>query len=214
VHRFLSDAGVLKAVTPPQSREDEAQEEGAGARRSGREGRGPSAGLTDARILLGVVTAAHGIKGEVKVEDLHQSPMALPLTGRSLSEDGRQFEIAALRQSKADEAVVAFFRDRGSQTRRESLKGQRLYVPRTALPATEAGEFYYADLVGLKAEDRSGKVSRHRLRVAQFRRRGTSSRSNFPAARPSSSPSAMLMCRLSISPRAGRDRAAARRGGR
>jgi 16S rRNA processing protein RimM len=112
--------------------------------------------LTDARILLGVVTAAHGIKGEVKVKTFTQSPEGLGAYGPVIVEDGRQFEIAALRKSKPDEAVVRFagIADRNTA---ESLKGQRLYVPRAALPGTEAGEFYYADLVGLKAEDRSGK---------------------------------------------------------
>jgi 16S rRNA processing protein RimM len=38
------------------------------------------------------------------------------------------------------------------------LKGQRLSVPRTALPATEAGEFYSVDLIGLRAEDPSGNL--------------------------------------------------------
>jgi len=95
-------------------------------------------------------------QGRGEGEDLHPIPDGLAAYGPVIVEDGRQFEIAALRQSKADEAVVHFsgIADRNTA---ESLKGQRLYVPRTALPATEAGEFYYADLVGLKAEDRSGK---------------------------------------------------------
>ena len=65
--------------------------------------------------------------------------------------------ITALRSSKPDEAIVCFagIADRSAA---ESLKGQRLYVPRAVLPATEAGEFYHADLIGLKAEDRSGNL--------------------------------------------------------
>ena len=39
----------------------------------------------------------------------------------------------------------------------ERLKGERLYVPRAALPEPESGEFYHADLIGLRAEDASGK---------------------------------------------------------
>jgi len=111
--------------------------------------------LTQARILLGVVTAAHGIKGEVKVKTFTQFPESLGAYGPVSTEDGRRFEIATLRSPKRDEAVVHFagIADRNAA---ESLKGQRLYVPRTALPATEAGEFYYADLIGLKAEDHSG----------------------------------------------------------
>ena len=113
--------------------------------------------MTQARILLGVVTAAHGIKGEVKVKTFTQSPEGLGAYGPVIVEDGRQFEITALRSSKADEAVVRFagIADRNAA---ERLKGQRLYVPRAALPATEAGEFYHADLIGLKAEDGSGNL--------------------------------------------------------
>jgi 16S rRNA processing protein RimM len=113
--------------------------------------------LTQARILLGVVTAAHGIKGEVKVKTFTQSPEGLGAYGPVVVEDGRQFEITALRSAKADEAVVRFagITDRNAA---ERLKGQRLYVPRAALPATQAGEFYQADLIGLKVEDRAGNL--------------------------------------------------------
>ena len=111
--------------------------------------------MTQSRILLGVVTAAHGVKGEVKVKTFTQSPEGLRAYGPVIIEDGRQFEIAALRSSKPDEAIVRFAAivDRNAA---ESLKGQRLYVPRAALPAPEAGEFYHADLIGLRAEAPSG----------------------------------------------------------
>jgi 16S rRNA processing protein RimM len=111
--------------------------------------------LTQTRILLGVVTAAHGIKGEVKVKTFTQSPEGLGAYGPVSTEDGRQIEIAALRPFKSDEVIVRFagIADRSAA---ESLKGRSLYVPRAALPATQAGEFYYSDLIGLKAEDPSG----------------------------------------------------------
>jgi 16S rRNA processing protein RimM len=113
--------------------------------------------LTQARILLGVVTAAHGIKGEVKVKTFTQSPDGLGAYGPVTVEDGRHFEITALRSSKPDEAVVRFtgITDRNAA---EGLKGQRLYVPRAALPPTQADEFYQADLIGLRVEDRSGHL--------------------------------------------------------
>jgi 16S rRNA processing protein RimM len=113
--------------------------------------------LTDARVLLGAVMSAHGIKGEVKVKTFTEHADGLAAYGPVLTEDGRRFEIAALRATKADEAVVRFagVADRNAA---ETLKGQRLYVPRAALPEPEAGAFYHADLVGLRAEDASGNV--------------------------------------------------------
>ena len=99
-----------------------------------------------------------------------QSPEGLGAYGPVIVEDGRQLEIAALRSSKPDEAIVRFagIADRNTA---ESLKGQRLYVPRSALPATEAGEFYHADLIGLRSRRPFRQSSRHRARGAQFRRR-------------------------------------------
>ena len=113
--------------------------------------------MTQPRILLGVVTAAHGIKGEVKVKTFTQSPEGLGAYGPVSTEDGRQLEIAALRSFKPDGAIVRFagIADRSAA---ESLKGRSLYVPRAALPAPAAGEFYYADLIGLRAEDPSGNL--------------------------------------------------------
>ena len=110
----------------------------------------------DRRILVGVVTSAHGIGGEVKVKAFTASPEGLGAYGPLQTEDGRRLEIAGLRLAKPGEAIVKFagIADRNGA---ESLKGERLYVPRAALPEPESGEFYHADLIGLRAEDGSGK---------------------------------------------------------
>jgi 16S rRNA processing protein RimM len=112
--------------------------------------------LTGPRILLGVVVAAHGIKGEVKVKTFTQTPASLGAYGPVTMEDGRAVEIAALRPTKRDEAVIRFagVADRNAA---EALKGTQLYVERAALPPPAPREFYHADLVGLCAEDASGK---------------------------------------------------------
>jgi 16S rRNA processing protein RimM len=113
--------------------------------------------LKERRVLVGVIAAAHGIKGEVKVKAFTASPEGLSFYGSLQTEGGRQLEIAALRPGKSDEVIVAFagIADRNMA---ETLKGQRLYVPRAVLPEPDSGEFYHADLVGLKAQDGSGKT--------------------------------------------------------
>jgi 16S rRNA processing protein RimM len=112
--------------------------------------------LTSPRVLLGVVATAHGIKGEVKVKTFTKTPDSLGAYGPVTTQDGRVLEIAALRATKADEAVVRFagIADRNTA---ETLKGAQLHVERESLPAPGLREFYYADLVGLNAEDASGK---------------------------------------------------------
>ncbi len=111
--------------------------------------------MTRAPITVGVVIAAHGISGEVKVKSFTADPLALASYGPLLTQNGRRLTIAALRQHRGDELIVQFA---GVETRSaaETLKGARLDIPREALPETETGEYYHADLIGLRAETAQG----------------------------------------------------------
>lgn len=106
------------------------------------------------RVLLGAVIGAHGIKGEVRVKTFTADPDALGAYGPLATNDGRRLAVVALRAAKPGEAVVRFegVADRDAA---EALKGRELFVPRDALPAPEADEFYHADLIGVAVEDSS-----------------------------------------------------------
>ena len=100
---------------------------------------------------------AQGLKGEVKAKIFTATPDALPRYGALHTKDGRTLKITAFRPAKEGEAVIAFegVRDRNAA---EALKGAQLFVARAALPATEAEEFYHADLIGLDARDSEGRT--------------------------------------------------------
>jgi 16S rRNA processing protein RimM len=117
---------------------------------------GPAAPPEEDDVLLGVVLGAHGLRGEVKVKTFTADPGALGAYGPVRAGDGRQFLIAGLRSTKADEVVVKLkgISDRDAA---QSLKGEHLYVPRAALPEPEDDEYYHLDLVGLRVEDGSGR---------------------------------------------------------
>jgi 16S rRNA processing protein RimM len=67
-----------------------------------------------------------------------------------MTKDGaRQFEIANLRAAK--DHLVATFKGIASRNDAEKLNGIELYVPREKLPATNDGEYYHTDLIGLAA---------------------------------------------------------------
>jgi 16S rRNA processing protein RimM len=107
------------------------------------------------RICVARIGAAHGIKGEVKLWSFTADPAAVADYGPLESQDGTlRFEIEALRPAK-DHLVVRLYgvRDRDAA---ERLTNVDLYVPRARLPAPAAEEFYHADLIGLRAEDRDG----------------------------------------------------------
>ena len=107
-------------------------------------------------ILLGVVLGAHGLKGEIKVRTFTDIPGALGAYGPIMTGDGRQFEIGSLRTAKANEAIVRI-KGISNRSSAESLRGEKFFVPRAALPEPEENEFYHADLIGLRAEDEDGR---------------------------------------------------------
>jgi 16S rRNA processing protein RimM len=69
----------------------------------------------------------------------------------------RRYEVRIVGQGRG--AVTARLSGIADRSAAEALKGLRLYVPRSALPATEAEEFYHADLIGLRAELRDGRAA-------------------------------------------------------
>jgi 16S rRNA processing protein RimM len=107
-------------------------------------------------VLLGVVTGAQGLKGEVKVKTFTQSPERLGAYGALHDKDGRVFHVASVRAAK--DVAIAAFKEITDRNGAEALKGVELFVSRDALPAAEVDEFYHADLVGLAAEDTEGRA--------------------------------------------------------
>jgi 16S rRNA processing protein RimM len=108
------------------------------------------------RVCLGQFGAAHGVRGEIRLHSFTADREAIVSYGPLESEDGRVFEIEAMRPAKDHfVARVAGIADRNAA---ELLKNVKLYVPRERLPPPdEPDEFYYADLIGLSVVDRGGQ---------------------------------------------------------
>jgi len=110
-----------------------------------------------ARICLGQIGAAHGVRGEVRLRSFTAEPEAIARYGPLATEDGRVFEIETMRPAK--DHFVAKLAGIGDRDAAERLANLKLYVPRERLPEpTEADEFYHADLVGLTVVDSDGKT--------------------------------------------------------
>lgn len=104
----------------------------------------------DARVLLGRIAGAHGLKGEVVVHAYTEYPEDIAAYGPLSDQGGQQeFELAIVRVS--DKGVIARIPGIRDRTQAEALKGTELWVPRARLPEAEEGEFYHADLIGLAA---------------------------------------------------------------
>lgn len=109
------------------------------------------------RICVARIGAAHGTGGEVRLWPFTARAEAVAAYGPLQTADGtRTFEIEALRPAK--DFLVARLKGVTDRAAAERLRNTDLYVPRERLPATEPDEFYYTDLIGLEAQDMTGKA--------------------------------------------------------
>jgi 16S rRNA processing protein RimM len=108
---------------------------------------------------LGVIGAAHGVRGAMKVKTFTQTPQDLAAYGPLTDEKGeRVFVIESCKADKQGARVtLAGVKDRDAA---QKLTGTSLYVARAKLPSLEAADdFYYADLIGLQVRDEAGAAS-------------------------------------------------------
>ena len=110
-------------------------------------------GLSDP-VAIGVVVGTHGVRGTLRVRALG--------SGKHLRK-GIQPVVAGVKRSisAARETPKGFLIDVagiGSSEDASFLKGEELLLDRGDLDATEEGEFYVSDLVGLTAIDDAGEV--------------------------------------------------------
>ncbi|MBN9242671.1 MAG: ribosome maturation factor RimM [Mesorhizobium sp.] len=106
-------------------------------------------------ILMAVIGAAHGIRGELRVKTFTGDPLALGDYGPLRAKDGRAFEVLDIRP--AGTVAVVRFKGVADRSAAEALTGTELFVDRSALPDEEdEDDFYQADLIGLSVRDDTG----------------------------------------------------------
>lgn len=109
-------------------------------------------------ILLGRITGAHGIRGDVLVHSFAAAPEDIGAYGPLSDKAGaRSFRLRVLRLTPKG-AVIARIAGVSDRNAAEALKGTELYIARDRLPAPAEGEYYHADLIGLAAVDPDGKA--------------------------------------------------------
>ncbi|QUS37734.1 ribosome maturation factor RimM [Tardiphaga alba] len=106
--------------------------------------------MTTAQICVARIGAPHGVRGQVRLWTFTEDPFAVCDYGPLATKDGkRTIEIDNVREAKGHlVATLKGVTDRDAAAR---LNGVELYVARDALPDTEDGEYYHADLIGLAA---------------------------------------------------------------
>ena len=107
------------------------------------------------RIALAAVAGAHGVKGEVRLKLFSDSVESLS-RHQKLYVGGAERRLLGVRDS--GKAAVARFEGIADRGTAETLRGSLVEVERDALPPLDEGEYYHADLIGLRCEDRDGRT--------------------------------------------------------
>jgi 16S rRNA processing protein RimM len=122
----------------------------------------------DNKLLMGRIGAAHGIKGEVRIQSFTEDPLALVSYG-PLSTDKPGLVIKILSARTTTNVLVARLEGVNDRNAAEKLNGVELYVDRALLPETEDDDdFYHADLIGLKARLADGSEIGEVMAVPNF----------------------------------------------
>lgn len=111
--------------------------------------------MSEARLCVGVIVGAHGVRGDLRVKSFTDNPEDLVSYGPLTDVAGtREFRLRVLGGGRG---VLRVHMD-GVDDRdaAEALAGIELYVARNQLPTPESDEFYHADLIGLTAVGTDG----------------------------------------------------------
>lgn len=114
-------------------------------------------------VTVGQVGGAYGVQGWVRIVSftdppsnlLDYQPWHLRLKGAGRGEPRWQPCPAEAIRSHGD-GFVARFREVVDRDAALRLSGAEIAIPEASLPAPEAGEFYWRDLVGLQVVDQNG----------------------------------------------------------
>ena len=116
----------------------------------------PDPATDESLLLVGVVGAARGLKGEVRVKSFTANPADIGSYGELTNEAGNVcYKIKVTGKHK--ESVLARIEGVEDRTAAENVRGLKLFVRREQMPKLEEDEFYFSELVGLDAVLVDGK---------------------------------------------------------
>jgi len=124
--------------------------------------------LPDDAVELGRIQDAWGIKGWVRILPHSADTSALIASSswflqppearfaRGFSAFTGSVSVTVLEAKAHADGLVAQLQGLDDRNGAEALKGVRIFLPRSAFPATPEGEYYWIDLIGLSVVNREG----------------------------------------------------------
>lgn len=113
--------------------------------------------MRDTHIIVGVISGAFGVQGEVRLKSYCATPQAIADYAPLFTENGTRFsQIILTGQIKG--GFSARLDGIVSKEDADALRNAQLYAARDVMPALPDNEYYYADLIGLVVLDTGGAI--------------------------------------------------------
>ena len=106
---------------------------------------------------MGRVTGPYGVRGWIKVRPFTETAEGLVAHAKWwVGREGEWREVTVSDAAAHSGQVVALLEGLADRERAAALKGMEVAVPRDAFPEPGEGEYYWADLIGLKVANLQG----------------------------------------------------------
>jgi 16S rRNA processing protein RimM len=106
-------------------------------------------------VVVGTVTKAHGVRGQVAVQVLSDNPDRFAEGAVVYLEDGRVLTVSSTRSHGG--RLLLTFREIRDRDAAEGLRGRTLVVPESMLPPLPEGEWWPHQLQGCDVHTESGR---------------------------------------------------------
>jgi len=115
----------------------------------------------DSFFCAGVITAAHGLHGHVKVKCFLENPQTFKSSSPFCNERGEPLYKVIKVLSQAHDILTISLEGIQDRTQAEALKGTLLMAPRDRLKPLTDDTFYHQDLMGLAVQSSDGEPLGH-----------------------------------------------------
>jgi len=107
---------------------------------------------------LGRIAGAFGVHGEMRIESWTQPRAAIFTYQPWLMRrpNGEEFSLNNLHGRQQGEQLIVRLPHVNERIQAQALYGSEIYVPRSALPPSEPGQYYWVDLEGLRVQTIDG----------------------------------------------------------
>ena len=106
------------------------------------------------QVVIGKISAPHGVRGEVRIVPLTDFPERFENLKTVFLEDDSKMELESVKFS--NKFIIAKFKNINSRNDIEIFNGKLLMLNRSDIPSLPEGEYYNFDIIGLEVIDDKG----------------------------------------------------------